>query len=180
MRVVEDRRQRDARDDRLAVGGEHRGESQRQREQARVLDRGVGEQPLGVRLDRGVERAGERRDDTPSAISTVPQCSGGAPGICHAKRSMPYSPAFTMTPESIAETGAGASGCAIGSHTCAGTRPSLTANPMVKSQASRADSAGGSEAHAAASASYWNEPACAASIRSGSATNAAPICESAR
>lgn len=85
-----------------------------------------------------------------------------------------------MTPDSIAETGAGASGWAIGSQTCSGTSASLTAKPAVNHQPRRAASATGSRAYAAASASNWNEPARAESVNSASAMQAAPACERAR
>ncbi len=44
---------------------------------------------------------------------------------------MPYAPALIMTPESRALAGAGATGCARGSHTCTGTMPALTPKPST-------------------------------------------------
>ena len=85
-----------------------------------------------------------------------------------------------MAPDSTADVGAGASGCASGSQTCSGTTPSLTANPIVNSHDSRAISAAGWCANATASEPNWKPPARADSVSNASATSAVLMCDSAR
>ena len=43
--------------------------------------------------------------------------------------SMPYMPVFVSTPERSAEAGAGAAGCALGSHTWRGKAPAFAPKP---------------------------------------------------
>jgi hypothetical protein len=58
-------------------------------------------------------------------------------------RRSPYTPILITTPDIRAETWLGATGCAIGSHTCSGAIPALVPNPSSASTnaASRAPGA---------------------------------------
>ena len=96
----------------------------------------------------------------PAASTSSHHQRGPPPSRSRPNRSTPYTPRLTIAALSIADTCDGASGCALGSHTCSGTSPALDPNPTKISTNTNPRSPGGSDP----ARSAWNvsPPAAAA------------------
>ena len=92
------------------------------------------DEQASVRL-RSVEN---RASTAPSSIVTVPSISTSRPQawspgrICAQTISTPNTPVLVSRPESSAEAGAGATGCALGSQMCSGNMPALAPKPASR------------------------------------------------
>ena len=101
----------------------------------------------------------------PSTIVTAPSARIRSPqrvspgSTCAVSRSTPKMPAFVSTPDSSAETGAGATGCACGSQMCSGNTPALAPKPnSTHSAAAHSARRFSTAAHAARSSEITSVP----------------------
>ena len=111
---------------------QHRGDgpqrSQRQphADQAHVLDARVGQHPLVVPLDHEAEGRDRERQDTRGGRGAGSGRRVPTAALTTAfQRMIAYSATASSTPDIMAESGAGASAWASGSHVCIGARPGL-------------------------------------------------------
>ena len=115
--------------ERMIHGVQHRAERARaaepdaERNDAHVLDAGIGQQPFVIRLAENKHRADDQRNQAqrnPDVAAEISQAGGDA-DLLHAES--PRNAQFNTAPESSAETTDGASLCASGSQVCSGARP---------------------------------------------------------
>ena len=69
----------------------------------------------------------------PTPSTRPPHHAGPPPSRSSVTRTKPYTPILITTPDISADTWLGATGCAIGSHTCSGTTPALAPKPRSAS-----------------------------------------------
>src|SRR5471030_2667371 len=104
---------------------ERAAESESERQHAHVLDAGMAISRL-MPCCFTMKSAATNSENAPNATSTVRGSSEElAASVIVRNRAMPSIAVFKSAPESMADTGAGPSLCASGSHVCIGARPAF-------------------------------------------------------